>query len=130
MQIEHLLTIYKQRKISTLQTSFTFQLTPNAGDFLNNISNLQSTLSNLQSQFLAALETHRHDRRLCGVARQLGHFDVDVRGAARGHCGGCAQQSEEEPAGSGRSCEGVESRAEGGDCADGNGHLDGWPCRS
>lgn len=65
---------------STLQTSLTLQKPTNARNLLNNITNLQTTLANLEGQFLAALETDGHGGLLGRVARELRHFDVDVVG--------------------------------------------------
>lgn len=55
--------------------------------------------------------------------RQLRDLDVDVVGTGAGGCGGDAEEVEEEAAGAGDGGEGVKGCAEGGDCADGDGHC-------
>lgn len=113
---------------STLQTSLPLQSPPNPRKLLHHIPNLHPPLTNLQGDFLAALEADRHHGLLCRVARQLCHFDVDVCGAGGRGCAGGAEEREKEAAGSGGVGEGVEGCAEGGDCVDWDGHFGGCGC--
>lgn len=108
-----------------LQTSLTLQSSAHARNLFNNIANLKSALSNVQREFLAALESDSHGRRLGRGARQLLHLDINVGWAAGGNGIGGPEHAKEETAGPCGAREGVVGRSERGYCGDGDGHVCG-----
>lgn len=118
--IIHECTTWKTQLV--LQTSLPLQSSTHTRDLLNNITDLQPTLANVQREFLAALESNRHGRRLGRSTRQLLYLDVDM-GWATGRNGFRGpEHAEEQATGPCGAREGVVGRSESGYCGDGDGH--------
>jgi len=72
----------RHHAISSLQTLIPLNNPPHTRNFLNNIADFHFPLPDLELQLLAPSKLDRHLWKLCGVARELGDLDVDVRGTA------------------------------------------------